>query len=97
MASNSTTINMPVMFAISIGATVSLLATTMFGLAWYEYEAKKTLNQQVLVGPTHTDSYDRAKAEQMENLGDIDAAILSVAAEHVKDKPAGHEGHGEAE
>lgn len=94
MASSSKNINMPVMFAISIGAAVSLLATTMFGLAWYEYEAKRILSQQVLVGPTHSETYEQAKQEQLNNLGDIDAAILSVAAEHVKDKPAGHDGHG---
>lgn len=97
MASSSKNINMPVMFAISIGASVSLLATTMFGLAWYEYEAKRTLTKQVLVGPTHSETYDKAKQEQLNNLGDIDAAILSVAAEHVKDKPADHDGHGETE
>ena len=93
MASSSKTINMPLMFAIAIGATVSLLATTMFGLAWYEYESKVVLKEQVLTGPTHDNTYDRVKQEQVENLGDIDAAILSVAAEHVKDKPADHEGH----
>ena len=94
MASSSKNINMPLIFAISIGAAVSLLAVTMFGLAWYQYEARRTLTDQVLVGPTHTDAYDRAHQEQLDNLGDIDTAILSVAAEHVKDKPAGHEGHG---
>ena len=101
MASSSKTINMPLMFAISIGAAVSLVATTMFGLAWYEYEAKVVLREQVFEGedgkpaPMHDASYERAKAAELENLGDIDAAILSVAAEHVKDKPADHEGHGE--
>jgi hypothetical protein len=95
MASSSKQINMPLIFAISIGSAVSLVAITMFGLAWYEYEAKVVLREQVLVGPTHDDAYDRVHAEQEANLGDIDAAILSVAAEHVKDKSAGHEGHGE--
>lgn len=104
MASSSKNINMPIMFAITIGATVSLLATTMFGLAWYEYEAKRTLTNQVLLkdgkaAPTHNAAYDAIKAEQLANLGDIDAAIIAIAAEHVKDKPAGdhgHEGHGGA-
>lgn len=93
MASSSKNINMPLIFAISIGATVSLVATSMFGLAWYQYEARVVLREQVLVGPTHDNSYDKVKAQQLANLGDIDAAILSIAAEHVKDKPAAHEGH----
>lgn len=88
MASSSKQINMPLIFAISIGATVSLLATTMFGLAWYEYESRVVLNEQVLQGPTHDDAYDRVRAEQEANLGDIDAAILWVAAEQAKDAPA---------
>ncbi|MEO0476088.1 MAG: hypothetical protein AAF085_09005 [Planctomycetota bacterium] len=75
---------MPLIFAISIGATVSLVAITMFGLAWYEYEAKVVLREQVLEGPTHDSSYDRARAAEDENLGDIDAAILSIAADQVK-------------
>jgi hypothetical protein len=79
---------MPLMFAISIGATVSLLATTMFGLAWYEYEARVVLREQVLEGPTHDDAYDRVRAEQEANLGDIDAAILSIASDQVKNAPA---------
>lgn len=91
---------MPLMFAISIGATVSLLATTMFGLAWYEYESRVVLNEQVLTGPTHDEAYDAIKAEQLANLGDIDAAIIAIAADQVKDKPAAdhdHEGHGGAD
>ena len=88
MASSSKNINMPLMFAISIGATVSLLATTMFGLAWYEYEAKVVLKEQVLTGPTHNEAYGRVRAEQEANLGDIDAAILAIAAQQVKDAPA---------
>lgn len=95
MASSSKTINMPLLFAISIGATVSLLATTMFGLAWYEYEARRVLNDQVLTGPTHDETYDDRKAGQLANLGDIDGAIIEIAAENVKDHAA-HEGHGEA-
>lgn len=95
MASSSKSINMPLMFAISIGATVSLLATTMFGLAWYEYEARRVLNDQVLTGPTHDDIYEARKAEQLANLGDIDTAMIAIAAEHAKDH-ADHEGHGEA-
>ena len=89
MASSSKTINMPLMFAISIGATVSLVAITMFGLAWYEYESRVVLNEQVLTGPTHDAAYDEAKAEQLANLGDIDAAIIAVAAEQVKEAPEG--------
>ncbi|MEM9346922.1 MAG: hypothetical protein AAGB26_09935 [Planctomycetota bacterium] len=95
MASSSKTINMPLIFVISIGATVSLVAITMFGLAWYEYESRVVLREQVIDGPTHDDTYERRRAEQEANLGDIESAILSVAAEHTADKPAGHEGHGE--
>ena len=95
MASSSKTINMPLMFAISIGATVSLVAITMFGLAWYEYESKVVLREQVLETPTHDDAYNRARAEQEANLGDIDAAILAVAAEQVTDDSADAEGGSE--
>lgn len=84
MASSSKTINMPLIFAISIGATVSLVAITMFGLAWYKYEARVVLREQVLEVPTHDDAYLRVRAEQDANLGDIDAAILAIAAEQVR-------------
>lgn len=97
MASSSKTINMPLIFAISIGATVSLVAITMFGLAWYEYESRVVLREQVLEGPTHSDAYDRVRAEQEANLGDIDAAILSIAAEELKDDAAEGEGHSDAD
>ncbi|MEM6256965.1 MAG: hypothetical protein AAGB26_14215 [Planctomycetota bacterium] len=96
MASSSKTINMPLIFVISIGATVSLVAITMFGLAWYEYESRVVLREQVIDGPTHDDAYERRRAEQEANLGDIESAILSVAAEQVKGEPAtGHGGHSE--
>lgn len=92
MASSSKTINMPLIFAISIGAAVSLVAITMFGLAWYEYESRVVINEQVLVLPTHDDTYDRILAEQEENLGDIDAAILAIAAEQMKETTAAQDG-----
>lgn len=93
MASSSKTINMPLIFAICIGATVSLVAITMFGLAWYEYEARIVLREQVLMqdgktAPTHDEAYEAIKAEQLTNLGDIDAAIIAVAAEQVKQSSA---------
>ena len=97
MASSSQAINMPLIFAISIGATVSLVAITMFGLAWYEYEARVVLREQVLEGPTHGDAYDRARAEQEANLGDIDAAILSIATDEIKNGSADAEGDVEAD
>lgn len=81
MASSSKSINMPLMFSISIGASVSLVAITMFGLAWYEYEARATLRDQVLVKPTHDDSYNKTLAEQEANLGEIESAMQQVAAE----------------
>ena len=99
MASSSKQINMPLMFAVSIGATVALLATTMFGLAWYQYESRVVLNEQVLVdedglpAPTHDQAYERELAKQEANLGDIDVAITSIVVEHVK--PEAHEGHGQ--
>jgi len=92
MASSSKSINMPLMFAISIGAAVSLVAISMFGLAWYEYEARVVLNEQVLVLPMHDATFDRVQAEQEANLGDIDAAILAVAAEQVKQTPVTPDG-----
>lgn len=85
---------MPLLFAISIGATVSLVAVSMFGLAWYKYEARVVLNEQVFLdkdgnaAPMHDDAYMRVRAEQDTNLGDIDAAILSIAAERVKKETA---------
>lgn len=79
---------MPLIFAISIGATVSLVAIVMFGLAWYQYESRVVLRELVIETPTHTESYERIKAEQMQSLGDIEAAMLSVA------KSGGDEGHG---
>ncbi|MGB0766928.1 MAG: hypothetical protein ACPGYV_04395 [Phycisphaeraceae bacterium] len=72
---------MPLIFAISVGATVSLVAITMFGLAWYQYEARVVLNEQVLEGPTHDDAYDRRLEAQLKNLGDIESAITAVAAD----------------
>lgn len=82
MASSSKSINMPLMFAVSIGAAVSLVAITMFALAWYQYEARVVLTEQVIETPTHDAVYDKALAEQEANLGKIDEAISSVAAEH---------------
>lgn len=81
MASSSKTINMPLMFAISIGSTVSLLAVTMFGLAWYEYEAKVVLREQVIDTPTHDAGYERHLAEQEANLSGIDKAMAEVAGQ----------------
>ena len=95
MASSSKTINMPLIFAISIGATVSLVAISMFGLAWYEYEARVVLREQVLEGPTHDAAYDERKAEQLANLGDIDEAMLKIASEYAKDKAAVQDGQSE--
>ena len=102
MASSSKTINMPLIFAISIGATVSLVAITMFGLAWYEYEARVVLRDQVLLedgkaAPTHGDAYIRVREEQEANLGDIDAAILSIASGEIKNDPADADGEGGAD
>ncbi len=95
---------MPLIFAISIGATVSLVAISMFGLAWYEYEAKVVLKEQVFLNkdgdaaPMHDAAYMRVRAEQEANLGDIDAAILSIAAGQVKEAPAAGDGEsGETE
>lgn len=79
MASSSKTINMPLMFAITIGSTVSLLAITMFGLAWYEFESKTVIREQVLEKPTHDKDYDQALADQQANLAGIDEAIKQVA------------------
>ena len=89
MASSSKTINMPLMFAVSIGASVSLVATVMFSLAWYEYERRVVLHDQVLVAPTHGEDYDKALAEQEAKLGDIDKAMHQVAVENSQ----GHEEH----
>ena len=44
---------MPLMFAVSIGATVALLATTMFGLAWYEQipgDGESTFKSHLIMG-----------------------------------------------
>ena len=85
MASSSKSINMPLMFAISVGASVSLVAITMFGLAWYQYESRVVLQDQVLDTPTHDDAYNRELEAQQANLAGIDEAIRAVA-----DEQAGH-------
>lgn len=98
MASSSKTINMPLIFAVSIGATVSLIAIVMFGLAWYEYEYRLVLKDQVLSLPTHDDQYDQRLAEQEAHLEGIDQAIVEIAKEHGPAEDSGHNdgGHGEA-
>lgn len=90
MASSSKSINMPLMFAVTIGATVSLVASVMFALAWYEYEAKVVLREQVIETPTHSPAYNDRLAEQEANLGDIDKAMAAVA------EAQGHGAHGDA-
>lgn len=90
MASSSKTINMPLIFAVSIGATVSLVATTMFGLAWYAYESRVTLREQVLVKPTHDEQYNTRLSEQEANLGEIEKAMHQIAAENSGHGDAGH-------
>ena len=79
MASSSKNINMPVLFAISIGAAVSLVVAVMFALAWYEYEDRVVINDHVLSAPMHTDDHNKTRAEQEANLGDIEKAMLQVA------------------
>lgn len=95
MASSSKSINMPLMFAISVGASVSLVAITMFGLAWYEYESRVVLNEQVLSKPTHDDVYNKALEEQNQNLGDIEKAMADVAKQNSADAHGAHHGGGE--
>ena len=68
--------------SLSIGATVSLVAIVMFGLAWYEYEARVVLEDQVLTGPTHNRVYGQMLDQQQANLGEIDKAMHQVAAEN---------------
>jgi|GEM_PF-2395528 len=92
MASSSKTINMPLMFAIAIGSAVSLVAISMFGLAWYQYESRVVISEQVLSQPMHDQNYDKHLAQQIENRGDIDAAMAQVVAA----QSHGHtENHGE--
>lgn len=85
MASSSKTINMPLMFAISIGSTVALLATTMFGLAWYEYEKRVVLNEQVLTSPTHDPTYMKFREEQDAGLVGIEDAIKAIVEQNSPD------------
>ncbi len=91
MASSSKSINMPLMFAISIGATVSLIATVMFALAWYQYEARVVLRDQVINTPMHDQAYDRELQAQLANLSKIEEAMDAVAAEQAG--PAHGQGH----
>lgn len=81
MASSSKSLNMPLIFVVSIGASVSLIAITMFGLAWYQYESRVVLHDQVLVKPTHDGTYERALAQEQDKLGDIEKAMHQFAAE----------------
>lgn len=90
MASSSKTINMPLTFAISIGASVALVAITMFALAWYQYEKRVVLHDQVIVAPTHDEAYNKRLAEQEAQLGEIEKAMHEVAAQQ-----GGHAGHAE--
>ena len=88
MASSSKSINMPLMFAVSIGATVSLVAIVIFALAWFEYEQRVVLKDQVLTGPTHDVEYDKHLAQQQANLAGLDEAKNKIVAEQ-----AMHDGH----
>ena len=93
MASSSKSINMPLIFAVSIGAAVSLVAIVMFALAWYEYEARVVLNDQVIDAPTHDALYEQRAAEQRANLEGIESSVQHIVSENGPDQ--GHE-HGES-
>jgi len=103
MASSSKNINMPLVFAIAIGSVVALIVSVMFGLAWYEYENRVVLQDNVIDSPTHDDIFDARMAEQRSHLQGIDEVIEHMAMEHAPAAPAegetdpghhpGHEAH----
>lgn len=68
MASSSKNISMPLVFAISVGSIFALVASVVFGLAWYEYEARVAIREQVLETPSHPAEYEAALEAQEANL-----------------------------
>ncbi len=73
MASSSKNISMPLVFAISVGSVFAMVAITVFGMAWYEYEDRKVINARVEAAPMHNEAYEArygagADSVQMQNL-----------------------------
>lgn len=68
MASSSKNINMPLVFAVAVGSIFALIASVVFGLAWYEYEQRVALREQVLSEPTHTAEFDAVIQQQTGDL-----------------------------
>ena len=68
MASSSKDIKMPLVFAISIGSVFALVASVVFGIAWYAYQDKVTLREQVLTEPTHPVQYETMIKTHREHL-----------------------------
>lgn len=64
---------MPLVFAISVGSVFAMVACTVFGMAWYEYEDRKVVNSRVNHAPMHSEAYEAKygagdDSEQSQNL-----------------------------
>lgn len=68
MASSSKQIKMPLVFAISVGSVFALVASVVFGIAWYAYQDHVTLREQVLSEPTHPIDYQSRQQQMQEDL-----------------------------
>ena len=68
MASSSKQIKMPLVFAISVGSVFALVASVVFGIAWYVYQDQVTLREQVLSEPTHPADYEALMQSQRGHL-----------------------------
>ena len=58
MASSSKNISMPLVFAISVGSVFAMIASTVFGMAWYAFENRKVINARVDTSPMHSKAYE---------------------------------------
>ncbi|MEM1356372.1 MAG: hypothetical protein AAGC44_03880 [Planctomycetota bacterium] len=88
MASSSKNIKMPLVFAISVGGLFALVASVVFGIAWYAYQDKVTLRKQVLSEPTHPADYLRYEQEQLNTLEEngLGDAMQDVVADYAEEE-----------
>lgn len=68
MASSSKNISMPLVFAISVGSVFAMVACTLFGMAWYEYEDRKVINSRVEAAPMHNETFEARYGEGADSV-----------------------------
>lgn len=88
MASSSKNISMPLVFAISVGSVFAMVAITVFGMAWYEYEDRKVINARVEAAPMHNEAYEARYGEgadsvQSQNLNRTGTETVQPVGESV--------------